>query len=141
MSQLGAEAGETMDLTPLLNAPLPVKIHVATVVPAAVIGAYQLALPKGTPFHKASGYVFLALMIATAISAFFVRSISGGFTPIHLFIPLTFFGVIGGLWRIRSGDVRGHRISMTSLYLGAIGIAGILTLLPGRIMNRMFFGG
>jgi uncharacterized membrane protein len=129
-----------MDLTPLLEAPLQVKIHVATVLPAALIGAVQLARPKGTPSHRALGYVFMALMITTAIAAFFVRSINGGFTPIHLFIPLTFFGVIGGLWRIRNGDVRGHRYSMISLYVGAIGIAGLLTVLPGRIMHTIFFG-
>jgi uncharacterized membrane protein len=129
-----------MDLTSLFQAPLPVKIHVATVVPAALIGAVQLARPKGTTSHRALGYVFMVLMIVTAIAAFFVRSINGGFTPIHLFIPLTFFGVAGGLWRIRSGDVRGHRTSMISLYLGAIGIAGLLTLLPGRIMHTIFFG-
>jgi uncharacterized membrane protein len=129
-----------MDPTPLFEAPLAVKIHVATVVPAALIGAVQLARPKGTPGHRALGYVFMALMITTAIAAFFVRSIDGGFTPIHLFIPLTFFGVIVGLWRIRNGDVRGHRHSMTGLYIGAIGIAGLLAFTPDRIMHAIFFG-
>jgi uncharacterized membrane protein len=129
-----------MDLTPLLNAPLAVQIHVATVVPAAFIGAYQILAPKGTPSHKMRGYIFLVLMIVTAVAAFFVRSINGGFTPIHLFIPLTFFGVVNGLWRIKRGDVHGHRITMISLYFGAIGIAGVLTFIPGRIMHTIFFG-
>lgn len=128
-----------MDLTPLLNAPPAVKIHFATVVPAALLGAVQLARPKGTPSHKVLGYTFMGLMIVTAIAAFFVRSINGGFTLIHLFIPLTFFGVTNGLWQIKRGNVRGHQRTMISLYIGAIAIAGILTFLPGRIMHGIFF--
>lgn len=130
-----------MDLTPLLNAPLPVKIHVATVVPAAFVGAYQLALPKGTPFHKASGWVFVVLMLATAIDAFFVRGLNGtGLSPVHLFIPVTIIGLGRAMWAIRHGDVKGHRTAMIGTYLGAIFIAGGLTFLPGRTMWQIFFG-
>ncbi len=133
--------GQCLDLTPLWNAPLAVKIHVATVVPAALIGAVQLVLPKGTPSHRVRGYIFMALMLTAATAAIFVRSLnSGGFSLIHLFIPLTYFGVASGLWSIRRGNVRRHASAMIGLYVGAILIAGLLTLAPGRIMHSIFFG-
>ena len=37
-----------MTLEPLFNSPLAIQIHVLAVVPAAILGAYLLARPKGT---------------------------------------------------------------------------------------------
>ena len=129
-----------LDFMPLLEAPMPVKIHVAMVVPAAFVGAAQLAMPKGTRIHKTFGYVFMVLMTITAIDAFFVRGLNGtALSWIHLLIPLTLIGIASGLWAIRNGNVKGHRVAMLSLYFGAIGIAGLLTFIPGRIMYRIFF--
>jgi uncharacterized membrane protein len=34
-----------------------------------------------------------------------------------------------------------HKTAMISLYIGALLIAGSLTLLPGRIMHAVVFGG
>ena len=130
-----------MNLQPLLDQPLAIQIHVFTVVPAALIGLIQLIGPKGTPFHKALGYIFITLMIVTAVDAFFVRGINGNqLSWIHLFIPLTFFGVTRGLWAIKHGNVKGHRAAMIALYVGAILIAGGLTFIPGRLMHLLFFG-
>jgi uncharacterized membrane protein len=138
-----------MDLQPLLESSFAVRLHVATVVPAFLLGAWQLlASRKGSPSHRVIGTVYLGLMVVTAVSAFFIPSFSSyslgagrirvGF--IHLFIPLTFFGV-WGTWRaLKSGDVAAHRASMRGLYLGGLIIAGLLAFTPGRIMHRMFFG-
>jgi uncharacterized membrane protein len=130
-----------MDLTPLLSASLMVKLHVATILPAAMIGAVQLALPKGTMPHRTLGYLFVALMLGTAVTSFFIREPSGGFSWIHLFIPITLVGLGFGFWFVKRGNIRGHQRAMTGLYIGAILIAGLFTLLPGRIMHRMIFGG
>ena len=92
-----------MILAPLLDAPLAVRLHVATVVPAFFLGTYQIFLSrKGAPFHRALGYVYLALMTITAVAALFVHALMPngplfGFSPIHLFVPLTLFGIIGAL--------------------------------------------
>jgi len=56
-----------------------------------------------------------------------------------LFVPLTLFGVVGALWNVRRGNIRGHRNAMLGLYFGGILIAGALTLLPGRLLYRLFF--
>ncbi|HEX3652657.1 MAG TPA: DUF2306 domain-containing protein [Rhizomicrobium sp.] len=92
-----------MILEPLLRAPLPVQIHVATVVPAFFIGSYLIFLSrKGARHHRVLGYFYLTLMTITAVAALFVHAIMPssplfGLSPIHLFVPLTLFGVVGAL--------------------------------------------
>jgi uncharacterized membrane protein len=136
-----------MTLAPLLQASLPIKIHVATVVPAFILGTYQIFLSrKGAPFHRAVGYLYLGLMTVTSIAALFVQSLMPngpffGFSPIHLFVPLTLFGVVGALRGAWTHNVAMHRSSMISVYVGGMLIAGSLTLLPGRVMHSVVFGG
>jgi uncharacterized membrane protein len=126
----------------VINAPLAVKIHLATVLPAFAIGTWLIFFSrKGSPLHRALGATYLALMTVTAIAAFFVRSIgAGALSPIHLFVPLTLFGVFSALWNVRRGNIRGHRRAMLALYLGGIVVAGTLAFLPGRIMHALVFG-
>jgi uncharacterized membrane protein len=138
-----------VDLQPLLEAPVTVQLHVATVVPAFFLGAWQLlASRKGSSSHRLIGKIYLTLMSVTAMVAFFIPSFSSfsvGAGPIrlgliHLFIPLT----VHGVWRtrkaLRAGDIAAHRASMRGLYFGGLIIAGLLTFLPERIMYRIFFG-
>ena len=134
-----------MNLTPLLEAPLAVKLHVATVLPAFVLGAYLiLASKKGAPLHRALGYLYLSLMGATSLAAMFVHGIAPdwplGLSPIHLFVPLTLYYAIAGWRAARAHNVRAHKNAMLGLYTGALLIAGAFTFLPGRIMFRIFFG-
>jgi uncharacterized membrane protein len=134
-----------MTLEPLLAAPLAVQIHVATVVPAFALGTWQLAASrKGSPAHRAVGFVYLALMAVTSFAALFVHQINPqgwmGWSPIHLLVPLTLFGVIGALYYVRRHNIRAHRLAMIGTYVGALLIAGSLTLLPGRIMHAVLLG-
>ncbi len=135
-----------MTLEPLLHAPLAVQIHVATVLPAFVLGTWQIFISrKGSPLHRAVGYIYLTLMSVTAITTLFVHQLMPnspfyGLSPVHLLIPLTLFGVIGGLYGARTHNIAAHKRAMISLYIGAILIAGSLTLLPGRIMHAVVFG-
>ena len=131
-----------MNWSLLIEAPLAIKVHLATVLPAFAIGTWQIFLShKGSPTHRALGFLYLSLMTVTAITTFFIRSIgAGSLSPVHLFIPLTLFGVFGALWNIRRGNIKGHRNAMLGLYWGGLMIAGALTLLPGRLLHRVFFG-
>lgn len=135
-----------MNLQPLLDASPAVQFHVATVVPAALIGTWQIFFSrKGAPLHRALGYVYIVLMSATAVSTLWIHELvpNGpfyGLSPIHLLIPLTFFGFFGAIQGARTHDIRRHRISMLSVYIGAILIAGLFTFMPGRIMHAVFFG-
>ena len=131
-----------MNAAPVLSAAPAVLLHLVTVLPAAGIGAWLiLASRKGASWHRRLGYLFLALMTVSAISAVFVREINpGGFSWIHLLIPVTLLGVGGGLIAARRHDVRRRKAAMLGLYLGALVIAGAFTLAPGRLLHRVFFG-
>jgi uncharacterized membrane protein len=131
-----------MNLALIADAPLAIKIHLATVIPAFAIGTWLIFFStKGAPWHRALGAIYLTLMTVTAIAAFFIRSVNPGhLTLIHLFIPLTLFGVFGALWNVRRGNIKGHRNAMLGLYLGGILLAGAFTLLPGRLLHQVFLG-
>lgn len=130
-----------MNVEAITNAPLAVKVHLATVLPAFAIGTWQIfASIKGSHSHRSLGFVYLALMTVTAVAAFFIRSVGhGSLTLIHLFVPLTFFGVFSAIWNARRGDIKGHRNAMLGLYAGGLLLAGTLAFLPGRIMHRFLF--
>ena len=131
-----------MNLAPLAAAPLAIQIHLATVLPAFAIGTWLIfASHKGSRTHRALGLAYLTLMTLTAISTLFIRSIRpGSLSLVHLFIPLTLFGVFSALWYVRRGSIRGHRAAMLGLYFGGLLIAGGFTLLPGRLLHGVFFG-
>src|SRR5947208_149737 len=131
-----------MNIALLAQAPLAVKLHLATVLPAFLIGTWLIFFwIKGARRHRLLGAIYLALMTVTAITAFFIRSIGHGqLSLVHLFIPLTLYGVFGALWNVRRGNISGHRKAMLGLYFGGLLIAGGLTLLPGRLLHRALFG-
>jgi uncharacterized membrane protein len=133
-----------MTLEPLLTAPLAVQIHVATVLPAAVIGAFLLLWRrKGSNLHRQLGKLWMVLMVTTALSTFFIHSFDlvYGFSPIHILSVLTIGNCWGAYRMVRNGNIRGHRIALTQAYVWGILVAGSFTLLPHRIMNRVVFEG
>lgn len=137
-----------MNFNPLLDAALAIQIHVATVVPAFFLGAWQIVFSiKGSPLHRQLGSVYVGLMIVTAISALFIRASSlpgmpsfHGFTPIHLFVPVVLINVGLTLFALRSRRFKLHRATMMGLFISGIGIAGALAFMPGRVMHAVVFG-
>jgi uncharacterized membrane protein len=135
-----------MSLEPLLRAPLAVQIHVATVLPAFLIGTFQIFISrKGSPIHKALGYVYLILMSVTAITTLFVHQLMPnspfwGLSPIHLLVPLTLYGVIAALYSAWTHNIAMHKQAMIGLYIGGMLIAGGFAFFPGRIMHAVVLG-
>jgi len=132
------------DLQPILAAPLPIKLHLVTVIPAFIIGTYQIFFStKGAPFHRALGWVYLTLMSITALTTLFIHSVNPnapfGLSPIHLFVPITAWGVYGAITGARTHNIKRHRSAMYGLYIGGLLIAGSLAFLPGRVMHQVFF--
>ena len=119
---------------------LPVLIHVASVLPAVPLGGYLLLARKGTTLHKRLGKVWLVLMLITATSAIFIQS-NGGFSPIHIFVPITFHAAWKTIATARRGDIAGHKKHLVLTYLTALMIPGIVAFaIPGRLMNQMLLG-
>ena len=132
-----------MTLAPLTNAPLAIQLHAYAAMAAFVLGVVQLAGVKGTTRHRALGYTWAALMLAVAISSFWVHELRiwGPWSPIHLLSIFTLVMLPLGVWHAHSHAVSRHRSAMIGLYVGALVIAGLFTFVPGRIMYKVVFGG
>jgi uncharacterized membrane protein len=132
-----------MNIQPLLDAPLAVQIHVATVIPAALLGPYIFLGRKGTPRHKLLGRLWLSLMVVTALSSFFIHSIRlwGDFSPIHILSAVVIVSSFLAIYHARTGNIRAHKSTLISTYIGGIFGAGVFTFWPGRLMSKVFLGG
>jgi uncharacterized membrane protein len=108
-----------------------------------VLGVAQLARLKGTRTHRALGYIWVGLMLFVAFSSFFIHELRhwGGFSLIHVLSIFTLVMLPLGIYFARQHSVVGHRKTMLGLFFGALVIAGAFTLLPGRILGRVMFGG
>jgi uncharacterized membrane protein len=129
---------------PHLNQLAVVYLHLATVLPAFLIGSWLMLNHKGTPQHRALGKVFLVLMLLTAALALLLRSshplLLGHFGYLHLFVLLVGYSVPRAYFAARRGDIRRHRGNMIGLYVGALLLAGAFAFSPGRLLHRWFFG-
>ncbi len=132
-----------MTLAPLLAAAPIIQLHAAAAVAALVLGAAQLALPKGGRRHRLIGWTWAALLAAVALSSIWISREQmrlGPFSAIHGLSLFTLVMLPLGLLAARRGKVARHRGIMIGLFVGALVIAGAFTLAPGRILGRVMFG-
>jgi uncharacterized membrane protein len=120
-------------------------LHLATVLPAFLIGAFQLLKRKGTSSHKLLGKIYMLLMLATGLITLAMPAEVGPrflnhFGFIHIFSLLALFSVPVAYFAARRGNIRAHRASMIWLYLGGILIAGAFAFSPGRMLHEWLFG-
>ena len=100
-----------MSMSPLIA------VHMTAAITATVIGPFAMwarfGMTKRPKLHRAFGYAWVTMMLATAISAIFINSGLGfnlyGFSPIHLLVPLTFFSLYGAFRYLAQGNIIGHR--------------------------------
>jgi uncharacterized membrane protein len=129
-----------MSLDPLLAAPAAIQFHAFAAAGAFVLGLVQFV--GATLRHRTIGYVWVVLMVVVALSSFWIHQIDQwrGFSLIHL-IPVYTLAVLPlAVLAARRHHERSHRAAMIGLFLGALVIAGALTLLPGRIMAGVLLG-
>jgi uncharacterized membrane protein len=131
-----------MSLAPLLEAAPAIPLHAFAAMAAFALGIVQFAAPKGTLPHRTLGWIWVALMALVAISSFWIHQIRllGPWSPIHLLSIFTPIMLVLGVFYARRHNVRGHRITMISIFAGALVVAGLFTFVPGRIMHAVFFG-
>jgi len=118
-----------MNLAPLLDASLAIRIHVAAVIPAALIGPYMFWARKGTPLHRLMGRLWLGLMVIVAASSFFIHAINlfMGFSPIHLISVGVLVGCLLAYRSARRHQLAAHKRQVLGLYFGGILGAGAFT--------------
>jgi uncharacterized membrane protein len=125
----------------IAEAPIAIKIHLATVLAALVVATFQMVGPKGTTVHRVTGWTLSVLFVITAVAALFIRNPQGGlFNPFQLFSVWTLIAVPWAVLAARAHNVRRHASIMMGFYFGGMILAGLLTFLPGRLMWRVFFG-
>jgi uncharacterized membrane protein len=131
-----------MSLAPLLAATPEIQLHAFAALAAFVLGAVQLAAPKGMLPHRTLGWVWIGLMLVISASSFRIHGIKlwGPWSPIHLLSVFTPIMLVVAVVAARGHRVRAHRITMISIYAGALILAGLFTLLPGRLMHEVLFG-
>ena len=131
-----------MSLAPLLDAAPAIPLHAFAAMTAFGLGIVQLAAPKGTLPHRTIGWIWVVLMACVAVSSFWIHQIRllGPWSPIHLLSIFTLAMLPLGVWRAHRHRVTDHRRIMISIFTGALVVAGLFTLLPGRIMHAVVFG-
>ena len=131
-----------MSLAPLLDAAPAIPLHALAAMAAFVLGIVQFAAPKGTLPHRTIGWIWVLLMAGVAISSFWIHTIRlvGPFSPIHLLSIFTLVMVPLAVWRAHTHRVADHKRIMIMTFSGALVIAGLFTLVPGRIMHAVVFG-
>jgi len=122
--------------------PIPpvIYVHMSAALAALVLGTIQLARTKGTRSHRVAGWLFVTLMLTVAISSLWIPRFLQ-LSWIHIFTAITLISIPLALWKIRHGNVRGHGAAMCGLFIGGLVIAGLFTLIPGRLLGNLLWRG
>jgi len=111
---------------------------------ALILGSFALFRARRDSAHKITGYIRIIAIVGLPLSGLFLHSeiaVIAHFGPIHLLSLYALFGVAEGAHHARRGTIPKHRAMMQAVWFGAMGIAGLLTVLRGRIVNSTLFGG
>jgi uncharacterized membrane protein len=141
---LGLMLASQMIEAPILGGQLPgtrfaVAIHVTAAIAAVPLGGYVLWARKGDARHKALGRLWAGMMMVIALSSLWLRSLSGGFSFIHLFSTLTLVSIPLAIFYARQGRIKDHLSTMRGLYIGLV-VAGVFSFLPDRLLGSFLFG-
>ena len=110
--------------------------HAALAGVALVLGACLLFMRnKGQRAHRIGGWLWVLCMAAVAGVSFGIYGPSG-YSWIHGLSVYTLISLVTGVVAARAHRVKAHRINMIALYVGALIIAGLFTLLPGRLIGQ-----
>jgi uncharacterized membrane protein len=110
---------------------------------AIFVGGAQLVMRKGGNIHRVVGYIWVTLMVGVALSSFFIHELRmlGPFSVIHVLSIWTLLSVYLAVRAARERRINAHRRWMQNLYVLALLLTGAFTLLPGRTMYLVLFGG
>jgi uncharacterized membrane protein len=113
-------------------------VHATCATAALGLGAFVLARRKGTPSHRAFGWLWVLLMAVVAGISFWIYR--ERWSWIHGLSVWTLLSLVYGVRQARRGQVKAHRITMIALFVGALLVTGLFTLLPGRLIGQAVWG-
>lgn len=131
-----------MTLTPLLDTPLYLQVHIVAALISIGLGAFVVLRKRRDRIHKVGGYIWAISMATVAVSSFWIRNFAmiGPFSPIHLLSVLTLWSLWAGIRHAVAGRIRAHRTVFRNLYRYGLLVAGTFNFMPGRRMNQSVFG-
>jgi uncharacterized membrane protein len=113
--------------------------HTVAALTALALGAAMFLAHKGTFLHRVAGRSWVTLMLAVAITSFWIKG-EGHYSWIHGLSVLVIFLLVLAVYYAISGRIERHRKLMTGIYAGALGITGLFTLIPYRLIGRLVWG-
>lgn len=130
-----------MQMTPIIAIHLTAALGAVATGPVALWA--RLSRQQRPRLHRAFGYAWVTLMLATAISALFIRDFRlpnvGGYTPIHLLVPVSLIALFGAFWALARRNA-GRHARIMKLHYASLCIAGAFTLLPDRYLGGLLWG-
>ena len=132
-----------MSLAPILTAPWIIQLHCLLALGLLILTGILLSFKRGKRMHRILGWVWVICMAVVALSSFWISTIGqfGPFSAIHVLSVFTLVSLIVNVRHARRHNVKAHQRGMKSLIFGALILAGVFTLLPGRIMFEVLTGG
>ena len=122
--------------------------HAVFALLAVPLGLFIFITQKGTKQHRMLGRIWATILVIVSLTAIFIQTINPRqYSLIHLLIPWTLGSFVYSIWNIKKfkkTKIKRHKIahmySMIGVYIGALLIAGALTLMPGRFFHEVLFG-
>ena len=120
--------------------PPVIALHMTSALLAVPLGAWLLLRAKGTTAHRLGGRLYVALMLAVAISSFWITGgPGGGWGFLHLLALAAIYGLVAAIVHARAGRIARHRRAMLAVYVSLIITLGWAAL-PGRSFGNMLWG-
>jgi len=128
-----------LDLEVFASAPLATRVHAVAILVLVVAGWIMLALPKGDRRHKTFGWIWVGAMVAMGATSLavphgdsWVAAYIGGGSALVL--------LAYGVYAVKTRRLRNHGRTMAMLMISLV-LMTLLSLMPGRLMHDVVFGG
>lgn len=112
--------------------------HTVAATSALLVGAVLLFRRKGDFSHRLMGWVWVGLMVLVALASFGIQR--NGYSWIHALSIFALVMLVVGVLHARRHRVPHHEKTMKGIYLGALVVTGLFTLLPSRLIGSAIFG-
>jgi uncharacterized membrane protein len=120
--------------------PPVIALHMTAALLAVPLGGWLLLRTKGTAAHRLAGRVYVALMLTTAITSFWITGIAGSnFSVLHILSLAALYGLGAGIVHARAGRIPRHRRAMLAVYASLLLTLGWAAM-PGRTFGTMLWG-
>lgn len=120
--------------------PPVIALHMTTALLAVPLGGWLLFRAKGTTAHRLGGRLYVALMLVTAVSSFWITGLAGAsWSVLHILSIAAILGLVVAILHARAGRIERHRRAMLSVYISLLVTLGWAAM-PGRSFGNMLWG-